>query len=160
MVAWDDFFAAQVGASAALAGLLFVGLSLNLAKVVATKSLPDRAQQALTLLTSILMVASVLLVPGQPNWAAGVELAALGVVICLMTARVSVRSLRGIPAEFWISHAAEAGAAVSATALYVVAGVLLAVWGSQGLYLVVPGFLISFLVALIDSWVLLVEINR
>lgn len=62
----DDFFMAQVVASAALAGLLFVGLSINMAKIIANPALPSRALQALTLLFSILIVVSIQLVPGQP----------------------------------------------------------------------------------------------
>lgn len=40
--AWQVFFAAQVGASAALLGLLFVGASLNLDKILAGPLLPRR----------------------------------------------------------------------------------------------------------------------
>lgn len=36
MPGWENFFVAQVGASAALAGLVFVGISINLTKIVAT----------------------------------------------------------------------------------------------------------------------------
>ena len=47
MSGWDSFFAAQVGASAALAGLVFVGISINLTKIIASGYLPNRAQEAL-----------------------------------------------------------------------------------------------------------------
>lgn len=34
MPSWDQFYAAQVGASVALTGLLFVGISLNMSKIL------------------------------------------------------------------------------------------------------------------------------
>jgi hypothetical protein len=43
MSAWESFFVAEVGASAVLAGLVFVGLSINLDKIIAGSGLPGRA---------------------------------------------------------------------------------------------------------------------
>src|SRR5215472_12861266 len=63
MEAWGGFFIAQVGASAALAGLIFVAVSLNLTKVLALSHLPTRAFQALIVLMEILIVSSLALVP-------------------------------------------------------------------------------------------------
>jgi hypothetical protein len=42
----------------------------------------------------------------------------------------------------------------------VLAGVALLAWGFGGRYWVVPGVIFSFMVALQNVWVLLVEINR
>jgi hypothetical protein len=41
MEPWGGFFIAQVGASAALAGLIFVAVSLNLTKVLALAICPN-----------------------------------------------------------------------------------------------------------------------
>ncbi|HEX3901634.1 MAG TPA: hypothetical protein VH853_02220 [Polyangia bacterium] len=40
---WESFFVAEVGAAAALTGLLFVAVSINLSKVLAFPQLPGRA---------------------------------------------------------------------------------------------------------------------
>lgn len=40
---WQGFFAAVLGASAALSGLLLVGVSINLSKILSVARLPDRA---------------------------------------------------------------------------------------------------------------------
>lgn len=160
MTSWDNFFVAQVGASAALAGLLFVGISINMAKIVATPSLPDRALQALALLFGILLVASVLLVPGQAVVNVGYEVGALGVALFAVTLRISVRSLGGVPARYRRWHVGETGVVGIAVLLYPAAGAVMVAAGTVGNYLVVPAFLVSFVIAIIDSWVLLVEINR
>ena len=65
MNAWESFVVAEVGASAVLAGLVFVGLSINLDKIIADPGLPGRALEALVALTVVLVVSSLLLVPGQ-----------------------------------------------------------------------------------------------
>src|SRR6185437_13962675 len=71
MEAWGDFFIAQVGASAALAGLIFVAVSLNLTKILALSHLPKRAFQALMVLLEILVVSSLALVPQPLPWFGG-----------------------------------------------------------------------------------------
>ena len=41
---WTDFFVAQVGATAALEGLVIVAVSINLKQILAYAHLPGRAQ--------------------------------------------------------------------------------------------------------------------
>ena len=64
--AWVNFFVAQCGASAALLGLIFVSVSLNLTKILSHPLLPGRAFAAMFLLLAVLLAASLMLVPGQP----------------------------------------------------------------------------------------------
>ena len=47
MEQWDYFFQAQVGASAALVGLIFVSISISLTRILAAPPLPGRALHAL-----------------------------------------------------------------------------------------------------------------
>jgi modulator of FtsH protease len=70
---WANFFVAEVSASAALVGLLFVAVSINLAKITQFPSLPGRAFEALIVLVMVLFVATFALVPGQSTTALGVE---------------------------------------------------------------------------------------
>ena len=50
MIGWENFNIAEVGASAALLGLLFVGVSINLARIISLPGLPNRALLALIIL--------------------------------------------------------------------------------------------------------------
>ena len=43
---------------------------------------------------------------------------------------------------------------------YVISGISVLTRGAGGLYWLVPAILISFIKAVLDAWVLLVEINR
>jgi hypothetical protein len=44
--------------------------------------------------------------------------------------------------------------------LYVIAGGLVVAHGVNGFYWLVPAIIFSFAVAILDAWVLLIEINR
>jgi hypothetical protein len=60
---WHDFFVAQVGASAALAGLLFVAISINIKSILEMPWLPARAGLTILLLLGALLEASFALWP-------------------------------------------------------------------------------------------------
>src|ERR1700761_2133295 len=77
---WSNFFVAEVGASAALTGLIVVAVSINLTRILAFEQLPARAGESLVILVSALLIASLGLVPGQPAAAFGVETLFIGAV--------------------------------------------------------------------------------
>ena len=79
MSEWESFYVAEAGASAALAGLLFVAVSINLERILKFPYLPNRALEALGLLVLVLVIASLMLVPGQSKIAIGIELLAIGI---------------------------------------------------------------------------------
>ena len=47
-----------------------------------------------------------------------------------------------------------------ATVPYIIGGIVISTAGAVGLYRIVPAVIFSFLKAIVDAWVLLVEINR
>jgi hypothetical protein len=63
---WGELFLAEAGASAALAGLLFVAVSINLQRIISIRSLPGAALTTIVLLVAVLMVSTFALVPDQP----------------------------------------------------------------------------------------------
>ena len=87
MVGWESFFIAEVGASAALVGLIFVGVSINLIRILSLPGLPNRALLALVLLLTILVVCSLLLVPGQTLTFVGIEVLVIGLVVWTLQQR-------------------------------------------------------------------------
>jgi hypothetical protein len=77
---WEELFLAEVGASAALAGLLFVAISINLTKILEVRGLVGRAGEAIVLLVAVLVVSTLVLVPDQPCVALGTELLVAGLL--------------------------------------------------------------------------------
>src|SRR3712207_2970309 len=77
---WNEFFLASASAAGVLTGLVFVGVSINLEKIMSTPryGLTGRALEALVLLIAVLVVTSLLLVPGQGMVLAGGEVLTVG----------------------------------------------------------------------------------
>ena len=69
--AWHDYFLGQAGAAAALTGLIFVAVSMNLQQILRVRGLPSRAAVALLLLMELLLLAMVALIPDQRRVASG-----------------------------------------------------------------------------------------
>jgi hypothetical protein len=156
---WANFFVAEAGASAALTGLLFVAVSINLSKILAHRELPGRAAEALILLAGVLAASTIGLVPGQTRVQLGVELtvvAGLGWLLP-MASQLRVGHAPGAPVSWIVSRVV----AHQLSAIpQLIAGISVLVGAGGGLYWLVPGTLLSFAAGLINAWVLLIEIQR
>lgn len=162
---WHDFFLAQAGAAGVLTGLIFVGVSINLEKIVSQSGygLPGRAAEALILLVAVLTASILLLVPGQGTNLIGAEVLVVGLVAWGWVLAIQLMRLRGwqtMPSWLRGPFVLRVALAQIATLPLVAAGIVVLAGGLGGLYWLVAGMVFSILVALFDAWVLLVEINR
>ena len=80
---WADFANTVAGGAAALAGLLFVGLSLNLAEVLKYPGVPARAAVTLGLTIAILLTAIFVATPGQHPRALAAEIGVVGICVAV-----------------------------------------------------------------------------
>jgi hypothetical protein len=165
MMGWHDFFSAQVGASAALVGLLFVALSINVAQILKYPALPPRAAQTLVVLTGALVESSLVLVPAGPGGGLYLALALCAGLTWLLSLRLHFYFVRGlhqqlhgpVPRTWTYGYFALA----QITTLPALAGaVSLYLGGASGLYWIAGGVLLTFVFALLNSWILLIEILR
>jgi len=156
---WSTFFSAQVSASASLTGLLFVAVSINLSKIVELRYLPSRAAKALTTLMAVLLSSILCLVPLQRG-SLGWELALLGAAEWVAITYWQRRSSSGNP-YVTRGHAIFHWILAEGSALpLLIAGISLILSRGGGLYWLVVGSLLSFVAAMLDAWVLLIEIQR
>ena len=91
---WTDLFVATAGASAALAGLVFVAVSINLERILSYEGLPERALETLLLLVGVLIFSILALMPGQSAVALGAEVLALGLLLFTAVFRLPAPSIR------------------------------------------------------------------
>ncbi len=155
---WDNFFVAEAGASAALTGLLFVAVSINLTRVLQFPQLPTRAAETLVSLISVLVVSTFALVPGQSMAAYGMEIGATGLVFWAVQSLALSRTHRADR-----QYANFMGRVLTnqlPPLAFIVAGGLLIAGRAQGIYWIVPGVLLSFVAGIFGAWVLLIEIQR
>ncbi len=165
MEEWHDFFLAAAGAAAVLAGLVFVGVSINLDMIMSnpTYGLAGRALEALVLLVAVLIVTILLLVPAQGMVLAGAEVVTVGLVDWAAIVAIQVLQLRNwhsLEASLRWHFVPRVVLGQIATLPLLAAGIAVLSWGVSGLYLLVVGVILSFLVAVGDAWILLVEIHR
>jgi hypothetical protein len=162
---WDNFALAHVGASAALLGLVFVGISINLRDFVGSRQLVDRAAEAIMLLGSVLAASTAVLVPGQRKNIVSTELlvvavATFAIVLFLQRGAATQPSDPDKPAPPRSALVLRRVLGLGAPALLALAGLTLAVSEGGGLYWVAPAILVAYAGALGNAWVLLIEILR
>jgi hypothetical protein len=73
---------------------------------------------------------------------------------------LDINILRGTQKQYHRAFLVNMFLSQIATLPYIIAGIFVLVRGTGGLYWLVPAILFSFIKAILDAWVLLVEINR
>jgi hypothetical protein len=157
---WSNFLVAVAGAAGALAGLVFVSLSINLARILALPGVTGRAAETLILLGGVLLGSLLALIPGLSGLALGVSLFVVtGLAWGLPTYLQSKTLWHRQPARPRYL-AVRIGAQQLATVPGLLASVLFMVGTGAPLRWFAFGVLMSFAVGLVNAWVLLVEIVR
>lgn len=161
VAAWSTFFLAVAGAAAALAGLVIVAASVNIAQIIKYPQLPPRAGAAIGSLVLALLV-GIAGLADQPALAFGVEAACFGLVAWVLHARggqIAVRANRASARP--LSEAVRVVVLGQAQTLPVIVGAILIACGAPaGFYVLFAGIIAVFALTMFDAWVLLVEILR
>jgi multisubunit Na+/H+ antiporter MnhF subunit len=157
---WSNFFVAAAGGSAALTGLVFVGVSISLERILKIPKISGRAVDALSFLLLVLLVSLVCLVPDQSAHAVGIEILLLSAIATVIILRADITLYRSIP-EQWKGYQ-RYNIIVNMLIILpnVIGAVIMTLGISKGMYFIVPAFILAFVKALVDAWVLLIEIHR
>lgn len=157
---WSDFAAGMAGAAAALAGLLFVAVSINIRTILTDPRIAGRAALALILLALPVFFSLALLIPGQPDVALAAEL--------LVISAVTVPSLGYLvrpaahadeqPITSWV--ATNVLPSTVAALAPVIAAIGLLTESLGGLYWLPAAVALALVGGLVNAWALLVEILR
>lgn len=155
---WHDLFTMTGGAAAALAGLIFVAVSLNHEQILRSLLLPPLAAQTLTLLIGLVLQSALVLTPAQSGHAFGVEVLGLGAVIAVIVLISTVRTPSEGSRTSW--RLSRLGLGIGATLPAVIGGISLILGAGGGLYWLLAGVFTTLVVAVYYAWILLIEIRR
>lgn len=160
LTGWENFFVASAGASSALAGLLFVALSINLTRILALPGKAAQAGEALIPLAVVLAVSLLALVPGQGLRNFAWEVLGLGSVTWAVDTWIEFRAWRSHHFQKHKHLILRIVVAQPATLAMPIAGLSVLLGSGGGLYWLIPAVCMSFAGAMLSAWVLLVEILR
>jgi hypothetical protein len=162
---WESFLVAMAGAAAALAGLLVVAISITLREILRYPWLPGRAAETVIFLGAALVASGLALLPGQSLTVVGVELVLVGVFAWALPSTLQVRlhlhpptTSDRRPQPYTI--ATRVGLTQVATLPTIAGGIILISGSENGMYFFAAGILATFFVALVNAWILLVEVLR
>src|SRR5262245_61052239 len=94
IAAWESFAIAMAGASAVLAGLVFVAVSINIDRILRVQGLPGRAGESVILLVAAVCECAFVLVPQQSVTALAVEFVVAGALTCIVLIAILIPALR------------------------------------------------------------------
>lgn len=160
MTDWLSFYVASAGASAALTGLIFVSLSINILKILSNSSLIDRAFISIMLFMTALVVSLLHLIPEQSNITFGSEIIIAGVLSWLVVTKKDINIYRLKDVKFKKLYIINMAVDQVSLVPYIAGGFLTLTGCNCGEYWIASAIIFSFLKAILDSWVLLIEINR
>lgn len=157
--AWSDFNVAMVGATAALAGLVIVAASVNVEKIVASRSLTARLAAGIAALVLALIASALGLIPE-------VDVRWYGAVIIVVAAIAGVfqvhatRQIMRDAAPIQRMRVAKSALGFLPIVAYLVAGAAMLFAHPAGLVMAGVGCLVSISAAILISWIALVEVLR
>ena len=158
MPGWDTFAVVIGGAAGALIGLLFVSVSIRIDVISASPEFRSRGAATLSLFVTVLLVAILLVVPGQDAWQLGAELlvlaAMLGGLLWWLDRRATAH-----PSSQPISRILGAVSPDAITTILLsAAGVLLLAGVDDGVYVVIPAVIAAIAGGVASAWLFLIRI--
>jgi len=156
---WSDFNVAMVGATAALAGLVIVAMSVNISAIVASRVLSSRLAAAISTLVLAIGVSGLGLMPS-------IGLRTYGTVVVVGTLAAGVVQAHTMATIAHDPNTPSYGRLLKplpgliALLVYLVGAILLLANADDGLVLLASGTLLAIFGSVLMSWIVLVEVRR
>jgi hypothetical protein len=154
---WSNFFVMVGGGAAALAGLIFVAMSINHAIIIRNATHKNRAINMLTGFTAVFMASSFALIGNQSLTALGFEWLFLWLTATAIFIRGYVIAIRSGMSSIGLTPSRLAGGTICYLA--VVVGAIFLISGyTAGLYVAAVAMVILFAFLISGAWLLMIGI--
>ncbi len=157
---WSNFFVMVGSGAAALAGLVFVAMSINPGTIIRNSTHKSRAINMLTGFTAVFMACSFALIGNQSLEALGWEWFALWLIATAIFVRGYVNALRAGMSSIGLTLPRLAGGTFTCYLAEVMGAILLIIGRSAGLYLAAAATIVLFGFLISGAWLLIVGIHE
>ena len=156
---WNNFFVMVGGGAAALAGLIFVAMSINHEVIFRNTTHKNRAINMLTGFTAIFMASSFALIGNQQLEALGFEWLVLWLVATVIFIRGYVIAIRSGMSSIGLNLPRLAGGTICYLA-EVVGAIFLLLGYYLGLYIAAIAIIVLFAFLISGAWLLMIGIYQ
>jgi hypothetical protein len=154
---WTNFFVMVGGGAAALAGLIFVAMSINPEMIIQNSTHKNRAINMLTGFSAIFMACSFALIGDQYLGAIGVEWLLLWLIATVIFVRGYVVAIRSGMSSIGLTTPRLAGGTLCYVA-EVIAAIFLILGHSAGLYIAAVATIVLFAFLISGAWLLIIGV--
>jgi hypothetical protein len=156
---WNNFFVMVGSGAAALAGLIFVAMSINIRIILQNATHKNRAINMLTGFTAVFMACSFALIGNHSLRAVGFEWLGLWLIATVIFIRGYVVAIRAGMSSIGLTTPRLAGGTMCYFA-EVIAAILLILGYSAGLYVAAIAIIVLFAFLISGAWLLIIGIHE
>jgi len=157
MEQWSNFFVMVGSGAAALAGLIFVAMSINHEIIIRNKTHKNRAINMLSGFTAIFMASSFALIGNQEPGALGIEWLSLWLIATIIFIRGYVIAIRSGMSSIGLNTPRLAGGTICYLA-EIVGAIFLILGYRSGLFIAAVGIIVLFAFLISGAWLLMIGI--
>jgi hypothetical protein len=154
---WNNFFVMVGGGAAALAGLIFVAMSINPQVIIRNTTHKNRAINMLTGFTAIFMASSFALIGNQYLAMLGFEWLVLWLIATVVFIRGYVIAIRSGMSSIGLNMPRLAGGTICYLA-EVISAIFLILGYSSGFYIAAIAIIVLFAFLISGAWLLMIGI--
>jgi hypothetical protein len=156
---WNNFFVMVGGGAAALAGLIFVAMSINPQIIIRNTTHKNRAINMLTGFTAIFMASGFALIGNQHLGMLGMEWLVLWLIATVVFIRGYVIAIRSGMSSIGLNMPRLAGGTICYLA-EVISAILLFLGYSSGFYIAAIAIIVLFAFLISGAWLLMIGIDE
>lgn len=154
---WNNFFVMVGGGAAALAGLIFVAMSINHEVIIQNTTHKNRAINMLTGFTAIFMASALALMGNQHPGALGIEWLVLWLIATAIFVRGYIVAIRSGMSSIGLNMPRLAGGTICYLT-EVISAIFLLLGYSSGLYIAAIAIIVLFAFLISGAWLLMIGI--